>query len=189
MLPSVTRFGYFLLLLAVLGGCQNKLFHHTDRAHKVSVSYPGNLSLLADPESLQQIVKADEQDTLDRSELLFVVASPGQSRLSCSVHTLPEGTNLTADEYYELSTSREIEQLGGAVVEEKSEILLDGRVFHRVGFMLKVDELNELHIRIYQHLERSTGKVLVLTSMVEANASVNEARLMEDVVHSLRLGW
>ena len=185
----MTRFGYFLLLLAVLGGCQDKLFHHTDPAHKVSVSYPGNLSLLADPESLQRVVNADEQDTIDRTELLFVVASPGRSRLSCSVHTLPEGTNLTADEYYKLSTSQEIEQLGGVVVEEKSEVLLDGRVFHRVGFILKVDELNELHIRIYQHLDISTGKVLVLTSMVDADASADEARLMEGVVHSLRLGW
>ena len=184
----MTRFGLGMLLVLLLAGCQAKLYQHTDSVHGVSVSYPGHLSLLSEKETLAQVAET-QSDAVDRPELLFVVATPGESRLSCSVHRLPEGVSMTADEYYQASTAQEIEQLGGTVVEPKSDIVLNGKTFQKVGFTAQVDEMTGLHVRIFQHLDEKSRRILVLTSMSEASAGESEQAMLDPVISSLRLDW
>ncbi len=184
------RWSVWLFLVSLLlSGCQGKLYHYTDPTYGVSVSYPGNLSLISEKETLDQVVKPAESGAIDQPELLFVVATPGQSRLSCSVHHLPEGSAMSAEEYYQASTAKEIEQLEGTVIEEKSDVTINGHPFLRVGFTVKVDEMTELHIRIYQHLDSKSGRILVVTSMVEVSVWESESLLIEPVINSLKFHW
>ncbi len=180
---------WLFIVLTLVVGCQAKMYTYTNPAHHVSVAYPGNLSLVSEKETLEQVVGESQSDTVDRPELLFVVATPSKSNLSCSVHQLPEGSKMTADEYYQASTANEIVQLGATVVDKKSEITLNERVFQRVGFTVQVDEVTTLYVRIYQHLDSKSGRILVLTVMVDQAVKDHELALLEPVVSSLKLEW
>lgn len=183
------RWPVCLFIVLLLGGCQGKLYHYTDPTYGVSVSYPGNLSLISEKETLEQVVDPAESDAVDHPELLFVVATPGNSRLSCSMHHLPQPSSMSAEEYYQASTAKEIEQLGGTVVEAKSDVTINGHPFQRVGFTVKLDETAELHIRIYQHLDKKSGRILVVTSMVEISVWDSESALIDPVINSLDFHW
>ena len=189
MMTRLRRLVWLALHLVLLSGCQTQLHHYTDPAYKVSVIYPGNVSLISDKAILEEFAQESQTDAVDRPELLFVAATAGESRLSCSVHRLPDGVSMTADEYYQASTAQELAQLGGNIVEEKADITINGRVFQRVGFLVKIDEATELHARIYQHLDSKSGRILVLTSMIESSVWESELAVVDPVVKSLKLDW
>lgn len=183
------RLVWLTLSFILLAGCQTKLHHYTDPTYGVSISYPGNVALISDKAMLEDVAQETQEGAVDRPELIFVAATPGESRLSCSVHHLPEGVSMTADEYYQASTAKELAQLGASVVEEKTEVVINERAFQRVGFLVKVDELTELHVRIYQHLDSKSGRILVLTSMIESSVWDRELTVLDPVINSLKLDW
>lgn len=190
-MSRATRYLLFFAILLACLGCQGKLYEYTDSKFHVSVSYPGNLTLISDQESMKKISEGASGDgeSVDHPELLFVLSTAGQSRMSASVHHLPEGMKLSADEYYQASTAKEIAALGATVIDPKSDITINGKVFQMVGFRLKVDEMTTLHVRIYQHLDPKTGQILVVTPMVDDTRWDEEWPSIEPVIDSLKLGW
>lgn len=180
--------GCLLLLAVTFSGCQAKLYHYSDQAHKVSISYPGTVDLISEPEVLESLASPLEA-SLDQPRLLFVLVTPQESRLSCTVHHLPEGLALTAEEYYQASTASELEELKAEVIEPKTDVVINGRVFQKVGFLAKVDEVTTLHVRIYQHFDPKTRRVLVLTPMAETSDWDKESALLESVVESVQIDW
>lgn len=180
----------WLGLLLVLAGCQGKLYSYTDPEAKVSISYPGNFNLTADKETLKKATDpADSEGAVDAPQLLFVLTTPEDSRISCSLYKLPAPGAMTAQEYYDASTARELEGLGAQIVEPKTDLRINGRTFQMVGFLLKVDEATTLHVRIYQHLDDKTGKIVVLTPMVDVQKWDSEIAMIEPVVNSLKVDW
>jgi hypothetical protein len=176
-------------LLLTLVGCQSRLYQYTDPTYGVSISYPGTVDLISDPEVLEQLAGAELETAVDHPRLLFAMVTPQESRLSCTLHQIPEGFDLTPQEYYQASTAQELDRLQATVTEPLVDLTIGGREFQRVGFETKVDETIRLHVRIYQHVDSKTRRVLVLTPMAETSDWEQEAPLLESVIESVRISW
>ena len=180
-----------ILSLCLLGltGC-NSSYTYTNSEYKISLTYPGNVDLFDDRETLLEKSgqKESNEQALDHPELLFAFVTMHQGQLTGSVHQLPKDVQLTADEYYEASTAKELSALGAEIVEPRTKILLDGNDFHTVGFKLALGE-QTVRSRIYEYLDPESGRILVLTASALESNWASEGPVMESMVRSLKVGW
>ncbi|MCA9777146.1 MAG: hypothetical protein KC800_10530 [Candidatus Eremiobacteraeota bacterium] len=186
----------FPLLIALLclwlpwvTGC-SKNYTYTNPEYKISLTYPGNVDLFDDKETLLEKSgqKESNEQALDHPELLFAFVTMHQGQLTGSVHQLPKDVQLTADEYFEASTAKELSALGAEIVEPRTEVVLDGKDFHTVGFKLALGEQN-VRSRIYEYLDPKSGRILVLTASALESNWASESPVMESMVKSLKVGW
>ena len=189
-MPSIARVLLVLSAVLITVGCHSKLYNHTDAEHKLSISYPGNVDLIDDKEQLVQESgqKEANEQALDHPQLLFALVTMGHGQLTCSLHQLPENSEMSAEEYYQASTAKELEALGAEIVEEKSEVSLDGKAFQMVGFRLHAGE-RPVRSRIYQYLHPQDGRVLVVTVSALDSDWSSEIPVMESILESLKVGW
>lgn len=177
-----------IVILLTLAGCHGRLFEHVDQKYDVSVSYPGNLDLFQDKKVLAEHLGSSNGETVDRPEVLFVLTTPEQAKLSCSVHHLPKEYGLTADQYFEASTAQELVRLKVNIVEPKSEVEIAGKPFLRVGFTLRTGEL-VLRSQIFQYLDVETGRILVVTITAPAQIWEQELEVLRPVLDSIKFSW
>lgn len=163
-------------------GCHLKTYHYTDPAYRVSVEYPGEVSLLTDPEMLGHAVGEVEQESL-----LFALQTPNQATITCAVHTLPENLDTAGLTYFQATTARELKEMGAVIVEPINEVVIDGRNFEWVGFTLPGEP--PVRARIYQHYNARTHRVLVVSPSAPVDSWAKELTLLEQLVHSIRMDW
>ena len=182
----------FVLLLALLAvGCSNSLCHYTDPVHKVSVSYPDTADLFSDKVLLQEQVEQEnpqQATAIDHPEILFVITTMGRGQLTCSVYQLPAASPLSPEDYYEVSTAKELAASGVEVVEPKSTVVIDQKTFLTVGFIVKAGD-RPVHSRLYQYLDPQSKKALVVTIAALQADWPAASGVLGSIVESLKFDW
>jgi hypothetical protein len=179
-----------LLVLVLLCACQGKPYQYTDPHFHVSVSYPGSMDLTTDQAKLDRAQGVDpaKPRALDDPRLVFILTTPQLSQLTVAVHHLPADVKLSPEEYYQASTAVELKGLGAKIVEPKSDVVINGRTFQRVGFTVTAGE-QPLRVRIYQYLDVKSGRILVATPTVNEDLWDQEIPEIEPVIDSLKVDW
>lgn len=173
-----------LMVLLVCLGCHLKSYQYTDPKYKITVTYPGDINLIKDQEQLNLASSASP----DAGELVFVLQTQQRSTLSCSVHQVPGEAEITADTYYEATTARELKSLEAVIVEPKTEVLLDGRTFQKVGFTLTNPE-QDVRVQLYQHYDPKSRRVLVLSPITTSTAWEQEIKSLEPLLQGIKFDW
>jgi hypothetical protein len=189
-MPVLAKTLLVVSVVLIALGCHSKLYTHTDPEYKISISYPGNVDLFDDKERLLQESgqKAANRQAVDHPELLFALVTMGHGQLTCALHQLPEGSRLSAEEYYQASTARELASLEAEILEEKSDMNLDDKTFQVVGFRLRAGD-RSVRSRIYQYLPPESGRILVFTASALDSNWDSEIPVMESILASLKVDW
>lgn len=174
-------------LLAFCCACGLKTYQHID-SQGFSFSYPGNLTLVKDPAALEQATAIANPGASTPPKLSCAVQTGNSAILTFAVLVVPGKAQFSAKTYYEATTARELAQLSADIIEPRTEVVLDGKIFQKTGFLLG-SKTEGFRSRLYEHFDPASRRVLVLSLTCKSASWERESPLLESVVASMKLDW
>jgi hypothetical protein len=170
-----------------LTGCHLRTYQYTDAEHRVTISYPGQVSLLNDPALLDKTFGLAAPTPGETPKLAFALQAGQSSTATCVVQSVPGKAEFTPDTYFDATTARELALAGAEIVESRSEIDINGKTFQQIGFLLKGDR--SARSRIYEYYDPASRRVLVFSVITKPEDWEVEAPTLEAIARSLKLDW
>ncbi len=180
-----------IILVAILvPSCHLRTFRFTDPKHQVTVAYPGNVLLLDDPTIFEDPSGAPSGVSAPNNEtqLLFTLQTEAFSTLTAVVYQVPGRADFSPKTYYEATTARELASLGVEVVEPVTDVVIGGKTFQRVGYLIQ-DGTESLRSRLYEYYDPASRRALVISPTVQSALWKPEIELLEPLIQGIKFDW